>query len=194
MEYIRQNSRSWKFRFNSKRRRTSFWVSKSHKRIYSSDLGRAVQTAEIVGDQIGVKVNQTKSLREMGFGDWEGLLIDEIKKNHAKTYETWRNQPHLADIPNGETLHIIKDRVDAFIKELNEKYDNKHILLVSHSVTVRVMLLSFLNSGMENIYRIKQDNTALNIVECRNYGPVIIKMNDTSHIKNNEKLNNSALE
>ena len=139
--------------------------------IYSSDLGRAVQTAEIVGDQIGVKVNQTKSLREMGFGDWEGLLI-----------------------PNGETLHIIKDRVDAFIKELNEKYDNKHILLVSHSVTVRVMLLSFLNSGMENIYRIKQDNTALNIVECRNYGPVIIKMNDTSHIKNNEKLNNSALE
>ena len=162
--------------------------------IYSSDLGRAVQTAEIIGSTIGVDVIQTPSLREMGFGDWEGLLIEEIKKDHAKTYETWRNQPHLVNIPNGETLHIIKDRVDAFIKELNEKYDNKHILLVSHSVTVRVMLLSFLNSGVENIYRIKQDNTALNIVEYRDYGPVIIKMNDTSHIKNNEKLNNSALE
>ncbi len=45
------------------------------------------------------------------------------------------------------------------------------------------MLLSFLESGMENIYRIKQDNTALNIVEFKDYGPVIIKMNDTSHIK-----------
>ena len=162
--------------------------------IYSSDLGRAVQTAEIIGSTIGVDVIQTPSLREMGFGDWEGLLIEEIKKDHAKTYETWRNQPHLVNIPNGETLHIIKDRVDAFIKELNEKYDNKHILLVSHSVTVRVMLLSFLNSGVENIYRIKQDNTALNIVEYRDYGPVVIKMNDTSHMKNNEKLNNSALE
>ena len=162
--------------------------------IYSSDLGRAVQTAEIIGSTIGVDVIQTPSLREMGFGDWEGLLIEEIKKDHAKTYETWRNQPHLVNIPNGETLHIIKDRVDAFIKELNEKYDNKHILLVSHSVTVRVMLLSFLNSGVENIYRIKQDNTALNIVEYRDYGPVVIKMNDTSHIKNNEKINNSALE
>ena len=84
--------------------------------------------------------------------------------------------------------------IEKFIKELNEKYDNKHILLVSHSVTVRVMLLSFLNSGVENIYRIKQDNTALNVVECRDYGPVVIKMNDTSHIKNNEKINNSALE
>ena len=162
--------------------------------IYSSDLGRAVQTAEIIGSTIGVDVIQTPSLREMGFGDWEGLLIEEIKKDHAKTYETWRNQPHLVNIPNGETLHIIKERTDNFIKGLNEKYDNKHILLVSHSVTVRVMLLSFLNSGVENIYRIKQDNTALNIVEYRDYGPVVIKMNDTSHMKNNEKINNSALE
>lgn len=162
--------------------------------IYSSDLGRAVQTAQILGDKLNIKVKETEALREMGFGEWEGLLIDEIKANYANVYATWRNEPHLAQIPGGETLHLIKDRVDSFIQSLNEKYDNKHILLVTHSVTVRVMLLAFLNSGMENIYRIKQDNTALNIVEYRDYGPVVIKMNDTSHIKNNEKINNSALE
>jgi probable phosphoglycerate mutase len=162
--------------------------------IYSSDLGRAVQTAQILGDKLNIKVEETEALREMGFGEWEGLLIDEIKTNYANVYTTWRNEPHLAQIPGGETLHLIKDRVDSFIQSLNEKYDNKHILLVTHSVTVRVMLLAFLNSGMENIYRIKQDNTALNIVEYRDYGPVVIKMNDTSHIKNNQKINNSALE
>ncbi|MBP3927955.1 MAG: histidine phosphatase family protein [Peptostreptococcaceae bacterium] len=162
--------------------------------IYSSDLGRAVQTAQILGDKLNIKVEETEALREMGFGEWEGLLIDEIKTNYANVYTTWRNEPHLAQIPGGETLHLIKDRVDSFIQSLNEKYDDKHILLVTHSVTVRVMLLAFLNSGMENIYRIKQDNTALNIVEYRDYGPVVIKMNDTSHIKNNQKINNSALE
>ena len=162
--------------------------------IFSSDLGRAVQTANIIGNKLGIKVYETPALREMGFGKWEGLLIDEIKMNYSDLYKTWRNEPHLAQIPDGETLHIIKERVDNFINELNEKYDNKHILLITHSVTVRVMLLSFLNSGMENIYRIKQDNTALNIVEYRDYGPVIIKMNDTTHIKDNEKINNSALE
>ncbi|OSB12121.1 histidine phosphatase family protein [Paraclostridium bifermentans] len=171
-------------------------LAKNHKidYIFSSDLGRAVQTANILGDSLGISVCETPDLREMGFGKWEGLLIDEIKMNYADIYNTWRNEPHLVEIPEGETLHIIKDRVDNFINELNKKYDNKHILLVTHSVTVRVMLLSFLNSGMENIYRIKQDNTALNIVEYRDYGPVIIKMNDTTHIKNNEKINNSALE
>ncbi|WP_195938912.1 histidine phosphatase family protein [Romboutsia sp. 1001713B170131_170501_G6] len=162
--------------------------------IYSSDLGRAIQTANLIGEKIGVKVKETPALREMGFGVWEGLLIDEIKQDYLETYNTWRNEPHLVNIEGGETLHLIKDRLEVFIKELNEKYNDKHILLVSHSVTVRVLLLAFLNSGMENIYRIKQDNTALNIVEYRDYGPVIIKMNDTSHIKNNEKINNSALE
>lgn len=162
--------------------------------VYSSDLGRAVQTAEILASKLNLEVNKTEALREMGFGEWEGLLIDEIKTTYADVYSTWRNEPHLVQIPGGETLHLIKDRVDNFIKDINEKYDNKHILLVTHSVTVRVMLLAFLNSGMENIYRIKQDNTALNIVEYRDYGPVIIKMNDTSHIKNHQKINNSALE
>ncbi|MDU4936359.1 MAG: histidine phosphatase family protein, partial [Peptostreptococcaceae bacterium] len=110
--------------------------------IYSSDLGRAVETANILADVLNLEVNETNALREMGFGVWEGLLMDEIKENYADMYSIWRNTPHLFDVPGGETLSIIQDRVDEFIKEINEKYDNKHILLVSHSVTVRVILLS----------------------------------------------------
>lgn len=162
--------------------------------IYSSDLGRAVETAEIISDKFNLEVIKTPALREMGFGVWEGLLIKEIQENYKDIYDTWRNNPHLAEIPNGETLQIIKDRTDNFLKEINDKYDGKHIVLVTHSVTARVILLSVLNSGMENIYRINQGNTALNIIEFREYGPVIIKMNDTSHIKSNQKLENSALE
>lgn len=162
--------------------------------IFSSDLGRAVQTAEIVGKKFGIEVQKTEALREMGFGEWEGKLIPEITEKYADIYIMWRNEPHLAKIPGGETLDTIKERLEKFIDELNNKYNNKNILLVSHSVTVRVFLLLMLDSGMKNIYRIKQDNTALNIVEWRDYGPVVTKMNDTSHIKGDYKLNNSALE
>lgn len=162
--------------------------------IYSSDLGRAVETAEIISDKFNLDVIETPALREMGFGKWEGLLIKEIQEDYKDIYHTWRNQPHLAQIPGGETLEIIKERTDKFLTELNEKHDGKHIVLVTHSVTARVILLSVLNSGMENIYRINQGNTALNIIEFRDYGPVVIKMNDTSHIKSNHKLENSALE
>lgn len=162
--------------------------------IFSSDLGRAVQTAEAVGKKFNIDVQVTDALREMGFGEWEGKLIPEITEKYADIYKVWRNEPHLAEIPGGESLYMIKERLQKFIDELNNKYDNKHILFVSHSITVRVLLLMMLDSDMKNIYRIKQDNTALNIVEWRSYGPVVTKMNDTSHIKGDYSLNNSALE
>lgn len=162
--------------------------------IYSSDLGRAYQTAEIIGNKLNVKVEKTEALREMNFGTWEGRLIKDIMEEDPKLYHQWRNEPHLARIPQGETLDQIKERTDAFIKEINEKYDGKHIVLVTHSLCARIMLLSFLNSSVENIYRLNQGNTALNIVELRDYGPVVMKMNDTTHIIKEEKLENSALE
>ncbi|WP_437130326.1 histidine phosphatase family protein [Peptostreptococcus russellii] len=166
--------------------------------IYCSDLGRAVQTAEIVGSKLNIEVEPTDLLREMGFGIWESMPMKKIEKMYPDTFRMWREEPDKAHIPKGEALSMVKDRTEELIETLNKKYDNRHILLVSHSVTVRVMLLDFLESHVRNLYRIKQDNTALNIVEYRNYGPVIMKMNDTRHLKTdknrgaNEKV--SALE
>ena len=162
--------------------------------IYSSDLGRAYQTAEIIGNKLNIEVEKTEALREMNFGTWEGRIIKDIIEVDPELYKMWRNEPHLAKIPQGETLSQIKERTDAFIKEINEKYDGKHIVLVTHSLCARIMLLSFLDSDVKNIYRINQANTALNIIELRDYGPVVMKMNDTTHIINDTKLENSALE
>ena len=162
--------------------------------IYSSDLGRAYQTAEIIGNKLNIEVEKTEALREMNFGTWEGRIIKDIIEEDPELYKMWRNEPHLAKIPQGETLSQIKERTDAFIKEINEKYDGKHIVLVTHSLCARIMLLSFLDSDVKNIYRINQANTALNIIELRDYGPVVMKMNDTTHIINDKKLENSALE
>ena len=162
--------------------------------IYSSDLGRAYQTAEIIGNKLNIEVEKTEALREMNFGTWEGRIIKDIIEEDPELYKMGRNEPHLAKIPQGETLSQIKERTDAFIKEINEKYDGKHIVLVTHSLCARIMLLSFLDSDVKNIYRINQANTALNIIELRDYGPVVMKMNDTTHIINDIKLENSALE
>ena len=162
--------------------------------IYSSDLGRAYQTAEIIGNKLNIEVEKTEALREMNFGTWEGRIIKDIIEEDPELYKMWRNEPHLAKIPQGETLSQIKERTDAFIKEINEKYDGKHIVLVTHSLCARIMLLSFLDSDVKNIYRINQANTALNIIELRDYGPVVMNMNDTTHIINDTKLENSAVD
>ena len=164
--------------------------------IYCSDLGRAVQTAQIVGKELNLDVVATDKLREMGFGVWEGMKMTDIETEYADLFNLWRNQPDKLLVPGGEMLKDIKKRQDELIDYLNEKYKNKHILLVSHSVTVRVMLLSMLDSDIKNIYRIRQDNTAINTVEYKDYGPVIKKINDTAHLVINGGVNaaKSALE
>ncbi|CAH2213724.1 histidine phosphatase family protein [Tepidibacter aestuarii] len=151
--------------------------------IYSSDLGRTIQTSEIISNTLSKKVEYKESLREINFGDWEGLTIEEIKRDYPDIYTIWRNEPHNALIPKAENLYKLKQRLLGCINELNKKHENSNIVLVSHGMSIKVLLLSLLESELSNIYRIKQDNTALNIVEFRSYGPVIIKTNDTSHLE-----------
>lgn len=166
--------------------------------IYSSDLGRAVETANIIGKILGLEVETTDAIREMGFGLWEGMTIEAIKEKYADDYEEWRNHPENTMIKGGESLGMVRERTEKLIDYLNDKYEGKNILLVSHAIVVKVMLLSFLGTDMKNIYRIRQDNTALNIITYGNLGPCVIKMNDTTHIKcdknKGESLKKSALE
>jgi len=151
--------------------------------IYSSDLGRTIQTSEMISNTLNKKVEYKEQLREINFGKWEGLTIQEIKRDYPDVYTVWRNKPHKALIPEGENLYKLKQRLLDCINELNKKHENSNIVLVSHGMSIKVLLLSLLESELSNIYRIKQDNTALNIVEFRNYGPVIMKTNDTIHLE-----------
>ena len=57
----------------------------------------------------------------MNFGTWEGRVIEDIMEEDPDLYRRWRNEPHLAQIPQGETLYQIKEITDSFIKDINEK-------------------------------------------------------------------------
>ncbi|OPJ57203.1 histidine phosphatase family protein [Alkalithermobacter paradoxus] len=150
--------------------------------IYSSDLGRTKETSAIISNILSKDVNYLESLREINFGKWEGLTIDEIKKTYTDVYRIWRNEPHKAIIPDGENLVALKERIYKQVINLNKNHTNSNILLISHGMTIKVLLLSLLGSDLSNLYRIKQDNTALNIVQFKEYGPVIVKLNDTNHL------------
>ncbi|MZQ75111.1 MAG: histidine phosphatase family protein [Peptoclostridium sp.] len=151
--------------------------------IYSSDLGRTIQTSDIISAQLQKEYSLDSSLREIDFGEWEGLTIEDIKKSYEAEYRMWRKEPDKARIPGAESLQAVADRIAAGINKINEAHKSSNILLVSHGVVIKVLLLTLLNSSLSNIYKIKQDNTALNVVEFREYGPVILRVNDTTHLE-----------
>ncbi len=152
--------------------------------IYSSDLDRAYETAKIIGKKINLEVNILNELREMSFGKWEGLTMAEIQQKYRDHYIVWRSTPHQAKIPDGEKLLDVQTRSLKAVHQLLKRHKDQNILIVSHGVTIKSMILGLMDIELSNFYKIKQDNACLNIIEFREYGPVIVTLNDTAHLEN----------
>jgi probable phosphoglycerate mutase len=90
------------------------------KRIYSSDLVRAVGTAEIIADRLGdVPVVPVIPFREMSMGEWDGELIEDIKAKFPEEFAKRGADICNYRIPGGEDFHDLRNRV---IKEFYRIY------------------------------------------------------------------------
>lgn len=153
-------------------------------KIYTSDLDRCYLTAKVIGEELKVDIEVHKDLREMSFGDWEGLTLDEIQRSYSKEYLKWRNEPFNATIPQGEDLKTVQARCLNAVKKILTKYDDGSIIIVSHGVAIKTIILGILDLDLKHFYNITLSNASLNKLEFREYGPVVINLNDTCHLEN----------
>jgi len=107
--------------------------------IVASDLERAVQTALIVSEAIGVGPVVTESgLRERNVGDWTGLTRDEIEERWPGDLDRWR-KGELLEPPNGERNDVIIERVEAALRRIAASFDGGEVLAVSHGGVMRLL-------------------------------------------------------
>lgn len=149
--------------------------------IYSSDLKRAYDTALEISKVISIPVNITTDFREMNFGCWEGLTTDEIKSTYKETFEIWKADPKEVVIPDGETLISLQNRVINKVNEIIKQHTGKNIIIVSHGISIKMLILSILCMDISYLSRVRISNTGLSIIE---YGdePVLTLFNDTCHL------------
>jgi len=102
--------------------------------IFSSDLSRAMETAEIIGRHIGVSVAVDKRLREMDSGDLQGKSKDELPGGN--TWELVANDPKRF---NAEPLEDAFVRVKEFLDEIESK-KLENMLIVSHAGTCTMLM------------------------------------------------------
>lgn len=96
--------------------------------IYCSEYFRAKQTAEIVTKPLGLKVIFDKRLIDTNFGIFHGRPDKEYREFFSSKKERFFKRP-----PQGENWNDVKKRVVDFIEEIDKKYKNKTILIVSHA-------------------------------------------------------------
>ncbi len=108
---------------------------KKYDLVISSDLPRAVESAEIISEELGIPfVDRLKNLRERDDGDMEGKTFEEISSNHPEfeRINEYKVGFHYRTPPNGETFSELISRVNSVHEYLMEKYAGKKILIVSH--------------------------------------------------------------
>lgn len=106
--------------------------------LYSSDLARARETAEIVAAKLGLEVRLDPRLRERGFGSWEGLTMPEIEERFADSHRRWRaGEGSGAD--DAETFEDFSARVNDFLADVIRLHPGDEVLVISHGGSIRVI-------------------------------------------------------
>jgi phosphoserine phosphatase len=88
------------------------------------------QTAELMAEDLELKVRSGKNLAEVDFGLWQGLTVEEIRQRQPRLYKQWREDPGSVRPPGGETLPDACHRVYRAVKQLLRREKNETIVLI----------------------------------------------------------------
>ena len=130
------------------------------KSLWTSDLSRARETAEIVGARIGLEARLDPRLREANRGRWEGYTFDEIEQAHPQEYAAWRRGGASWRFPGGESLQEQQDRVLAALSDI-EASGELPALAVCHGGSIRVALCSRDPRGLDAFHDFEIPNVAV---------------------------------
>lgn len=123
--------------------------------IYSSDLRRALQTAEIIAKEHDLPVKTLKKLRERTVGEWEGLTQEEV----AARYPDWR-QRIAKGLHGAESLVELQKRMTDQLEELVRLHRGGRILVVSHGGSINAVLAK-VSEGQYGTGTTRLKNTSL---------------------------------
>lgn len=133
--------------------------------VYSSDLLRARQTAELLADPLGLPVNLEPRLREMDLGAWEGLLSSEISSRFPQLLLERDGDPLHTSAPRGETPACVAERVASALDDIVTKHCGEPVLIVAHGLSLAAILCLAWGISLEQIYDYIPGNASLLHVE-----------------------------
>jgi alpha-ribazole phosphatase len=108
--------------------------------VYTSDLRRAQTTASAIADAFRVDCHASSALREISFGDWEGLRWPEIERRDQAYAQRWLAEYPNLPAPLGESFTRFEERVLCGVESLSRKKADATIAVVTHAGVLRTIL------------------------------------------------------
>jgi probable phosphoglycerate mutase len=126
--------------------------------IYSSDLGRALRTAEVLSKRLSAHVIADVRLREASFGRWEGEKYFEMRDRFPELWEKRKDDPNSEVAPGGETLPQVAERMEAAVGDMAARHPGGRLLLVSHGLSLSVLICRLTGKPLNDSWFFIMDN------------------------------------
>jgi len=108
---------------------------------------------------------EIEELAEIDFGDFEGLLYDEIAARYPETYRQWMEKPTQVRFPNGECFAEMQERVMKAFRGILARHEGETVALVSHGGVNRIIIAWALRMPEDCLFRLAQPYAAVSLLE-----------------------------
>lgn len=152
--------------------------------IYSSPLKRAFDTAKIIAGNKNTLPLIAHEMREINFGEWEGLTTKGIASNYPTEFGKWIKDEVEAPLIGGDgSIRAASIRAEKAVQAIAEANSGKKILIVSHGGIIKAALIGIFKWKMTMYHKLLLGNTCVNRIEFdENFEAKLHTLNDTSHI------------
>ena len=149
--------------------------------IYSSPRRRAIESASVLARRrSGVTVDER--LREIDFGDFEGLTYNDIAARHAEKYDEWMTRPTEVAFPGGESFSAMAARVREALAHIRSMHPSETVAIVSHGGVNRIALATALELDARRIFRLDQAYACVNVIDYIGDEPLVRLINGGAQV------------
>jgi alpha-ribazole phosphatase/probable phosphoglycerate mutase len=122
--------------------------------VYTSDLRRAHRTGTAIAEAFGIACHARRALREISFGQWEGITWNEIERRGDAYARRWIEEYPSLPAPDGESFYDFERRVLDEVKVLSLKAETADcvIAVVTHAGVLRTVLCALQGCSEENAW------------------------------------------
>jgi broad specificity phosphatase PhoE len=162
--------------------------------LYSSDLGRALQTAEIIAAECGSQVRLDAGLRERHMGIFQGLTLAEMRERFPKERAHFEQMGPDYVVPGGESARQALERSAEVVTAIAQRHAHETVVVVTHGGFLMVFFQFVLGLPPGNGRRFKRYNASYNAFDYEDDKWSLVTWNDISHLSGLPSLDDRTVQ
>jgi probable phosphoglycerate mutase len=150
--------------------------------IYTSPMGRCVETAAAIAKATGVAAKTCEDLNDIHYGAWQFKTFAQAKAQDAALFAAWFANPQLVRFPNGESLQDLAARTANALCVVLARNRDETVVRVGHDSVNRALLLGLLELPLSAYWLLAQEPCCINEIDMSEAGVCVRSINETQHL------------